>query len=105
MPAAEAIDHVINKIEQLVNQHPCTHFLLFSEVNQPSIYSIPACAPFIFIDQCPAVLNEIQVLRMKFVDLRTHRLEQSCNGDCLRNCHGHIAYSELNSIVKRMHAQ
>ena len=62
MPAAKLIQHVVNKFQQFGDEYPRAHFLLLSKINELPVYSIPACAPFVFVDQCAAVLNEVEVL-------------------------------------------
>ena len=51
MSATEMINHVINKIQQFIYQHPGIHFFFFSEINQPAINSISTSSPLVLIDQ------------------------------------------------------
>ena len=59
---AKRIHHIVNKIQQFINQHAGIHFFFFSEIDQVAVYTITAGAPFVFIDQGPLDTDEIQIL-------------------------------------------
>ena len=62
MPAAQRIYHIVYKIEQLIDQYPGIDFLFLTKIDQAAIDTIPAGAPFIFVDQRAGILYKIEVL-------------------------------------------
>src|SRR5580693_4815400 len=59
VPASQRLQHVIDKIQQLVDQHPRIHFFFFAKVDQSAVNAVSSRTPFVFVDECPRVLYEI----------------------------------------------
>src|SRR5215469_10269315 len=53
--ASQVIHYVVHQLQQFRNQLPHVHFRFFSEVNQLAIDAVARRAPFIFLDERPAI--------------------------------------------------
>src|SRR5258708_39301677 len=105
MTAAELIYYIINKIQQLINKHSCIYFFFFTKIYQAPINAITAGPPFIFIQQCAGVLNEVHVLRTQLIYLGADSLEQCGDSNRFIHRHRYITNAELNSIKEGMHTK
>ena len=73
--ASQRINNIINKVEQFVNQYPGIYFFFLTKINQVAVDAITAGPPFVFIDQCALVDNEIQILRSEFINFGADSLK------------------------------
>src|SRR3569833_1640282 len=105
LPAAQRIEHIIHKIQQLIDQHPGIDLLLFAKVDQVTVDTISAGPPFILIDQRPRILYIVHVPAAQLVDLYTDGLEQRGDTDGLIHCHGYITDPELHRIEEWVNPQ
>src|SRR4030095_4636907 len=99
------INDVIYKIQEFIDQDPGIYFFLFSKSSESAIDAVSAGPPFVFIDQCPGVLNKVQILRAQLIDFCANSLEQGGKSNGFFNGHRDITNAEFNSIEKRMNPQ
>src|SRR6188472_2437344 len=104
MPAAKMVNNGINKIKQFIYECTGVHFFFFSKIDHSAINTISAGSPFIFIKQCPGVLNKIQVLATQKINSCTYSLEKGCDGDRFINGKRDITNAKFYGIKKRMHS-
>ena len=105
MAAAEMVHHIVDKIEQLIDQHAGIDFVFFAKIDQTAIDAIAAGPPFVFVDQGAGILDIVHVLRTQLVYFHTDGLEEGGDADGLFHRHGHVADAELDRIEKRVHAE
>src|SRR5258707_6346166 len=105
LPAAERIDDIVDKIQQLVDQGAGVHLFYFPEVDEIAVDTIAAGPPFVLVYQGARILDIVHVLQTELIDLYADGLEERGDAHRLVDGHRHIADAELHGIEEGMYAQ
>src|SRR2546421_5134690 len=80
---AELVDHVVDELQQLIEQHRERHFLALAEVDQLSFDAEPRRARLVLVQQRAAIEPPSHVFRIDVVELLRDGLEERGEADGL----------------------
>src|SRR5579859_1844099 len=105
LAASQVIDHIVDKIQQFIDECTGVDLFFFPEVDKMAVDAIAACPPFILVYKGAGILDIVHIQQAQLVDLYTDRLEEGGDTDGLVHGHRHVADAELHRIEEWMDAE
>src|SRR6267154_594798 len=102
--AAEFVDDIVDKGEELDCEIAHGHFSFFAEVDEFAFDAVARGPPFVFFDECAAVDAEAHITGVKAVQLHDNGLGEGGDGDGFFDLGGDVAHTELKSAERGMGA-